>query len=133
MSDAYLAGARARAEARMRSRCRVVRRLLVSLDTATLDLTDTDPSDDVVVESACRVRSTSSAVFAQDAEGMALAAQDLVVSLPLAAAGGVRVRDEIHILDGGPNPLLTGRVFRVTGLPADTDATAARFPVEQTA
>lgn len=130
--DGYLAGMRARAETRMRASCRVIRKQLVTLDTGTLNLTDDDPSDDVVLQSACRIKSASAAVFTRDAEGQLLAVQDVVLCLPVASSGAVRVRDEVEIVDGGPDPNLTGRIFRVTGLPAQTEAAEARFPVEQT-
>lgn len=115
----------------MQSRCRITRIEPVSLDTATLNLTDTNPDDDLVYDGPCRVSSTSSAVLTTDAEGQLLTEQQLILSLPIAVAG-VHVRDEVEIVDGGPDPGLTGATFRVLGIPAVTLATARRFPVEQT-
>jgi Family of unknown function (DUF6093) len=133
-----LAAARARAERRMQARAKVWRKAKLSLDTASLDLvggdqTDGDREKDPVpgLESLpVRVKSSSAAVFNRDAEGLLLAVQDVVLCFP-ALTIGLRVRDEVEILDGGPDPGLTGRRFVVTGIPAQSEAVEARFPVEQ--
>jgi hypothetical protein len=133
--DVYLRRARRTAEARMLSRCKITRIKPESLDTATLDLTDSNPDDDLVYEGPCRVSSNSSALLTADAEGQLLTAQQLVLAIPIDAEvveGGVRVRDEVEITDGGPDAALTGLKLRILGLPAATFASARRFPVEHT-
>lgn len=135
MSDrTLLEAARRREERTMQSSCRVTRlKLEESTDTATIDLTDTDPSDDTVLASPCKLIEATSTVFALNTEGQSLAVQQLVLALPVATSGGVRVDDRVEILDGGPDPALTGQEFRIAGIPLRTRATARRFPVEHLA
>jgi len=137
--DAYLAGAQLRALGRMRARAKIWRPVPpeeLSVDTATLDLVggdleDGDPRLDVVIPSTpCRISSRTATVMSRDAEGLSLAVQDVVLSLPISGSELVRVGDVVEIIDGGPSLAMTGRRYTVTGLPEQTDASAARFPVE---
>jgi hypothetical protein len=127
--ESTLAAGRRAAEQLMTSRCRIIRLHEVALDTASLTLTDLDPSDDGVYEGPCRVKTTSLAVTTADAEGQLVAVQSSTLSLPV-SVGGVRVGDRVEIVDGGPDPDLTGRRFRIAGLHAQTQATAHRYPIE---
>jgi hypothetical protein len=129
-----LAAARRREESTMLSSCRITRLVLEeSTDTGVIDLADRDPSNDVVLESPCKLTSSSQAVFALNTEGLSLAEQQLLLDLPVASSAAVRVNDAVVITDGGPDAALTGERFRIAGVPLITRATARRFPVEHVA
>lgn len=113
----------------MTARCKITRLKKVTLDTQTLLLADTDPSDDVVLESPCRLRARVARVQTSDQEGQLLALQQLELHLPVLTSGGVHVGDTVEILDGGDDPTATGMQLRIEGRPAQTQATAHRFPV----
>lgn len=131
MSDeTRLEAARRREERTMLSRCRITRETLEeSTDTGIIDMTDQDPTDDLVWEGPCGLVSNSSAVFERSVEGVDLAVQQLLLKLPVRALG-VRVDDVATITDGGPDPALTDEQFRIADVPFRTRATARRFPVE---
>lgn len=124
-----LAAARRREESTMQSRCKITREELEETNTGVIDLTDQDPSDDLVWEGPCSLVSNSTAVFERSVEGVDLAVQQLVLKLPIRAAG-VRVGDDAEIIDGGPDETLAGEHFRISDVPFRTRATARRFPVE---
>lgn len=128
--EATLAAGRRAAEALMLSRCRIVHLNEVTLDTVTLNLNDDDPADDVVYEGPCRVKAASARVFVIAGEGQTIDRQDLSLHLPVAAGAVVPIGAQATITDGGPDPALTGRTFRVIGVPSATLATQARFAVE---
>lgn len=126
-----LAAGRRSAERLMTSTCRITRLREDDLDDSTLNLTDLDPSDDLVYEGPCRVRSLVARVQTKDVEGQVLAMQQPILALPVATSGQVQVGDEAVILDGGDDPSLAGRRFRIRGLHSQTQSTAHRFPVEE--
>jgi hypothetical protein len=125
-----LAAARRAAESTMSGTCRIIRLTLAEFDAASLDLLDTDPSDDLIYEGPFRMKSPSSAVLALNTEGQLLSAQQMVLCLPMPTAGTVRVDDHVAVIDGGFEPGLTGRTYRVAGLFAQSWATENRLPVE---
>lgn len=124
--EGTLAAGRRAAERLMTMQVRITRRIEISLDTASLDLQDTDPSNDQVYEGPGRIKMQSPRVTNIDTEGQLIALQQPTLSLP-ASVAGVRVGDRVEILDGYPDPDLTGRRFRIAGLPASTQATAHRY------
>lgn len=124
-----VAGRRA-AEALMASTCRITRFTPVTLDTVTLRFDDPDPSDDLIYTGPCRLKADSSRVFTQDAEGQLLTEEQLTLYLPLDGTETVQTDDRVTITDGGPDPALTGRVFRIRGIVSQTYATARRLPIE---
>lgn len=126
-----LAAGRRAAERLMTSSCRITRLTLVSLDTSTLNLTDTDPTDDEIYAGPCRVRSLIARVQTRDVEGQLLAMQQPTLALPVLTSGTVKVGDTVTITDGGDDPSLTGRKFIIRGLHSQTQSTAHRFPVEE--
>jgi hypothetical protein len=128
--ETILAAARRAAEASMSGQCRITRFTPMTLDTATLDLLDNDPSDDLIYEGAFRMKSPSSAVLALNTEGQLLTAQQLLLCIPIVAGAAVQVDDRVDIVDGGLEPGLTGRGYRIAGQYAQTWATEARLPVE---
>lgn len=130
MVSAALAAGRRAAERIMLSACRVTRLFEVTLDTSSLNLSDDDPSNDLVYEGPCRLREVSPRILNRYAEGQVLADQQLVLSLPVGTSGDVRTGDLVTITDGGPDPSLTGRQYRIGGLHSQTEATAHRYPVE---
>jgi hypothetical protein len=88
----------------MTSRCRIIRLHEVALDTASLTLTDLDPSDDLVYEGPCRLKTTSLAVTTATPRGRSSRCSRSILSLPV-SVGGVRVGDRVEITDGGPTPI----------------------------
>lgn len=124
-----LAAGRRAAEGLMSARCQITRQKRVSLDTGTLLLSDTDPSDDVIYAGSCRIRSGLARVQSGDFEGQLLASQQLMLHLPVLSSAAVNVGDEIEITDGGDDPTATGLRFRVEGLAEQTQATARRLPI----
>lgn len=125
-----LEAARRRKESTMSGRCTITRFTPATLDTATLNLVDDDPDDDLIYDGAFRIKSPSSAVLALNTEGQLLSAQQLVLCLPVAAGAAVQVNDRVQIEDGGLEPGLNGRLYRVAGSFSQTWATEARLPVE---
>lgn len=115
----------------MTSQCRITLKHEISLDTSTLDLTDLDPSDDLLYEGPCRLRSLMARVTSRDVEGQVLSAQQVILALPVATSGRVQVNAQVEITDGGEDPTLVGRTFIVRGLHSQTQSTAHRFPVEE--
>jgi hypothetical protein len=89
----------------MTATCVITRKHLVSLNTATLTLSDTDPSDDVVYQGPCRIRSLVARVQTRDFEGQLLGGQQLILFLPVGTSGGVTTGDEVEIIDGGEDRL----------------------------
>lgn len=125
-----LAAGRRSAEALMSAQCRITRVKPITLDETTGLLSDTDPSDDVVLESSpCRIRSGLARVQTGDFEGQLLASQQLMLHLPVLTSAAVRVGDDVEIIDGGDDPTATGLHFRIEGLAEQTQATARRLPV----
>lgn len=122
--------ARRRKEAQMSGQIRITRFTPATLDTASLDLIDDDPDDDVVYDGPFRIKSPSSAVLALNTEGQLLSAQQMVLCLPVAAGAAVQVNDRCDVVDGGLEPGLNGRIYRVAGSFSQTWATEARLPVE---
>lgn len=120
----------------MTSTCRITRLKLVSLDTQTLILTDTDPSDDLIYEGPCRIRSLVARVQTRDFEGQLLGGQQLILYLPVLTSGDVTTGDLVEITGGGDDPTLTWQdpahpaQIRVQGRALQTQATAHRFPLE---
>lgn len=127
--ESTLASGRRAAERLMQSVCEITRLQEVTLDTASLTLSDTDPSDDLIYQGPCRIRDMSSRVQVRDREGQTIAAQQSVLWLPI-TAGEVLTGDRVEILDGGPNPRLTGNRYRIEGLSAETHATSNRYLIE---
>lgn len=126
---ATLAAGRRSAEALMTARCKITRIKPVTLDTGTLLLSDDDPSDDLVLESPCRLRAGMARVETSDFEGQLLAGQQLLLHLPVLTSGVVKVGDTVEIVDGGDDPTSVGVKLRVQGLAEQTQATARRLPV----
>lgn len=116
----------------MTARVQITRKKLVTLDTTTLILTDADPSDDVIYEGRCRIRSLVARVQTADFEGQLLGQQQLILSLPVATSVTVRTGDEGTLLEGGDDPLDPDNPvrFRIQGRAVQTQATARRFPIE---
>lgn len=131
--ETILAAARRASESTMSGSCRLIRLTLATLDTVTLTLHDNDPSDDVVYEGPFRMKSPSSAVLALNTEGQLLAAQQLVLCLPVESGALAQIDDEVRIDDGGLEPGLAGRRFRIAGIFAQSWATESRLPVESLA
>lgn len=125
-----LAAGRRSAEALMTATCTITRLKQISLDTSTLILSDTDPSDDVIYQGPCRVRSLVSRVQTRDFEGQLLGGQQLILFLPVLTSGDVTTGDEALITDGGEDPSLAGLRARIQGRAVQTQATAHRFPIE---
>lgn len=115
----------------MTSRCRITRLEEISLDTTTLNLNDLNPADDLIYDGPCRLRSLTARVTTSDVQGQILAAQQLVLALPVLTSGGIRMGDRVEITDGGEDPTLVGRRFTIRGLHSQTQATAHRFPIEE--
>jgi Family of unknown function (DUF6093) len=127
MGDAPISTGRRYSEARMASTCVITRVSNGAWDEAILDYADIEAA---VYTGRCRLKFAANRVLSRDAEGQILAAQELLLFLPIAGTGGVRPDDRVLITDGGPDPALTGAVFRVTGLFPQTFATSRRLPVE---
>lgn len=128
VGSALLAGRRA-AEQLMSARCTITRLQQITLDTATLRLSDDDPSDDEIYVGPCRIRSGLARVQSGDFEGQLLASQQLMLHLPVLTSAAVNVGDEVTITDGGDDPTATGLRLRIEGLAEQTQATARRLPV----
>lgn len=128
--ETILAAARRASESTMSGTCKITRFTPMTVDTATLKLIDPNPDDDLIYEGPFRMKSPSSAVLALNTEGQLLAAQQLVLCLPIVESAGVQVDDRVEILDGGLEPGLTDRVYRIAGLFAQSWATENRLPVE---
>lgn len=137
--ETRIAAARIREERTMIATCRITREILdpASIDTETgaIDLTlrDTDPDDDDVWQGICKVRAQAAPVFMIITEGQTIAAQHLVLSVPIAGTASIRINDKVEILDGGDDPDLAGQEFYVRGFAAGIRTTARRFPVEHRA
>jgi hypothetical protein len=128
--ETILASARRASESTMSGECTITRSTPDSFDDVSLQMLDTDPSDDVIYEEGpFRMKSPSSAVVALNTEGELLSAQQMVLCLPI-VSGPFRRDDLVTIIDGGLEPGLTGRTFRVAGLFAQSWATEQRLPVE---
>jgi hypothetical protein len=121
--------ARRAKEADMSGRCTVTRFTPAQLNPTTLKLIDTNPNDDLQYDGPFRIKSPSSAVLAVDANGQLLTTQQLLLCLPLQRAAGIRVDDQVRIVDGGLNPTLAGRTFRIAGTYAESYASEARLPI----
>lgn len=128
--ETILAAARRAAESTMSGSCRLTRLTYDDVDTATLNLVDSDPSDNAIYQGHFRMKSPSSAVLALNTEGQLLTAQQMVLCLPIAAGALAKVDDIVDIDDGGLEPGLTGRRLRVAGLFSQSWATESRLPVE---
>jgi hypothetical protein len=128
--ETVLAAARRAAESTMSGSCKVIRLTYDRVDTETLNLVDSKPDDNGIYEGPFRMNSPSSAVLALNTEGQLLTAQQMVLCLPVVAGGLARVNDVVEIVDGGLEPGLTGRRYRVAGLFAQSWATESRLPVE---
>lgn len=120
---------RAEAEGRMVDTC-VIGAESNEVDPDTLDTVVTPGS--VQYEGKCRIASRSSAVSERESAGQAFSEQSLVLSIPVAESGNVRVNSIVKVtaVDAVTgDPAMVGRRFRVAGLASGSQATAARFPV----
>lgn len=115
----------------MTTQVRITRLKEITLDTTTLNLTDTDPSDDLVYEGPARIRTLMSRVTIRDVEGQVLAAQELTMSLPVATSGSIKAGDSVIVTASPEDPALIGRRYRIRGLFSQSQATAHRFPIEE--
>lgn len=130
-ADTVIAAGRRAAEALMVAACSIVRDGETTLDPVTLEYVDADGiPDPPIYVGRCRLKFGMSRVSKRDTEGQVLAAQQLLLYLPVDGSGDVRVDDQVVITDGGPDPSMTGRSFRVTGLFSQTYATSRRMPIE---
>lgn len=94
--------------------------------------TDTDkyvPIKVTVYTGSCRLLFSSNRVSSREAEGQLRAAQEIQLHLPVNASSGIEVGDVAKIT-ADIDSSLVDREFRVTGLFAQTYATARRVPVE---
>jgi hypothetical protein len=128
-ADTIIAAGRLAAERLMTSTCVINRVTEGEWSDAVLDYADITTA---VYAGPCRLKFTPHRVITQDAQGQILTEQQLLLYLPIdgSPSGDVRADDRVTVTDGGPDPTLTGRTFRVTGLFAQTYATARRLPVE---
>lgn len=128
LSLARLVSARAKLESRMTDTVVVTRgESAPILDPDTGEYT---PTTSTIYEGPARLRSASSVVGDVDAQGQLLAAQTLVLSLPVATSGDVQVNDTVVVTASVNDPSNVGLQLNVEGLFFQTDATARRFSVE---
>lgn len=127
MGDGPISTGRRYAEARMASTCVITRVSNGAWNETILDYADIEAA---VYTGRCRLKFAANRVLSRDAEGQILAAQELLLFLPVTGTGGILPDDIVRITDGGPDPALTGVTLRVTGLFPQTFATARRLPVE---
>lgn len=79
----------------------------------------------------CRVRFVSNAVSEVDLQAQELVKQNAILSLPVnLSTTSVRTGDVALITANALDPGLNGRRFRISGIHAQTHATARRFTVE---
>jgi hypothetical protein len=129
-TQAAVARGRAAAEARMKDAAQIGK-WATTTDPETLDDIQTMTAEHY--SGGCRLRFPGNTVSDRNAGAQQYSVQDGVLSLPIALSGAVRTDDEGVITGVSPDdgdPALVGRRFRISGEPNQSQATAARFPVE---
>jgi hypothetical protein len=114
-------------EALMTSTC-VIRRAgerVLSETTGQYESSFTD-----VYTGPCKVKFGGTQADPVDAQSQRLVEQDAILSLPVVGSGDVTVDDVAEIVTSPMDAELVGLRFRVTGIHAQSFATARRFPVE---
>ncbi|MET0888388.1 MAG: DUF6093 family protein [Mycetocola sp.] len=117
------------AEARMLDSC-IVGLKTITPDPETLDNVETV---DAHYTGMCRISSASNAVTDKDAVGQVFADESFILSVPVASAGLIRTDDMVWMTAVDPvsgNPSMVAREFRVAGVAALSQATAARYSLE---
>jgi hypothetical protein len=128
---AALPGLRAQAESRMVDECVIHGDPVPVWNDATLDY-DLTPS--LVYMGRCRIRLANTAVRVDEQAGQLFAQSDAILSLPFSdtASADVRKGDVVTITASRNDPALEGAEFTIAFVGQQTDATARRFPLEET-
>jgi hypothetical protein len=85
-----------------------------------------------VFEGQCSIRLEGLNVKSIDAQSQLLTVQKSILSLPIDGTGDVQANDTLTVTANPLDSALTGKVFRVEGIHAQTYATARRFSIERT-
>lgn len=96
----------------------------------TGEWTDTPP--EVVYDGPGRLRDRSSIGSREDVQGVTTVVSQLVLSLPIASSGALRVDDHLECVASTADASLVGVKVKVTDLHLQTHSTARRFTVEVT-
>lgn len=121
---------RKQAEALMESACTITRKTGETVDASGANV----PTLLTIYEGKCRLRMDTRRADEIVAAGQTLARQHPTLALPVNGLGSGNVLPDdiatftVNLLD----PALVGKSVRVTGIFAQTHATARRFPVEFT-
>lgn len=121
---------RVTAEALMESVCVITRKTGETVDASGANV----PTLVTIYTGKCRLRMDTRRADEIVAAGQMLARQHPILGLPVGALGSGNVLpDDIATFTINPlDPALVGKSVRVTGIFAQTHATARRFPVEFT-
>lgn len=116
------------AESLMVDACTISRKTGESINAETLESVPTTAQQ---YSGVCRL--TMPGTVARDSESgsRVLIEQQLMLSLPIATSGSVRVNDVVTITSSENDPTLVGRTFRIAGGHHQSQATARRFPVTE--
>jgi hypothetical protein len=91
---------------------------------------DYESVSSTVYDGICKVKFGGTQASEVDGQSQDLTEQDAILSLPVIGSAGLTVNDVAEITENPMDPDLVGELFRITGIHAQTYATARRFSVE---
>ena len=127
---AALPGLRAQAESLMTDTWRCVRGGTREFNDETGEFVETPP--EVVYDGPGRLRDRSSIGSREAVQGVTTVVSQLILSLPVATSGALRVDDRLECIASAADASMVGVRVKVTDLHLQTHSTARRFTVEVT-
>lgn len=127
-AESVILQGRAFNEALMTSACTITRgdaTPVLNETTGHYDVTST-----TIYTGPCKIRFVSTVVSEADAQAQLLVEQNAILSLPIVGSETVDVDDLATITSSYMDGALVGKVFRITGIHAQSFATARRLTVE---